>query len=592
MNNQPRKIYLNSGGNIEALLALKKGVDLAADTIKSTLGPGGRTVFYPRNLWAPPLSTKDGVTVAKQIQLEDPVENMGAQIVLEASNRTNAAAGDGTTQAAVFVQAILGEGIRSITAGANPTDLRRGIEAATKTVVEKLAEHSIECTNELLAGAATTSANGDREIGEMVRDAVVHVGADGIITVEDNRKPVTELYKAEGMSFDRGWFSQMFVNFGTDMSARYSEPYIFITDQAFQAFEQFNPVLKLILGPPKTGVNPQDQEAKFEDMKLRCANAKPLIVICENLYGDALRAAMELRQQAGLKVVFIKCPGYAERRKALLEDIAAATGGVAFIGEEGKRPENVKYSDLGTCASIRVTQFETVITRKKDEKLDALVKERVEMVRTMLSQATNDYDEERLRERLAMLQSGVAALRIGARTEIELREKKDRYDDAVCAARAARKEGVIPGGGSTLLVIAEGLLKAEYDKKAAGNEDFRTGIRILLAACKAPFKQILVNAGIGEKAGVIAERIWLGRSSENKQDGFGFNVARGDAGEYEDLFASGIADPAKAIRLALENAVSVATQLLTTGAVISEILSADVLAAASHLKSKAEMHGI
>jgi len=508
---------------------LKKGVDALADAVKVTLGPKGRNVILDKKFGSPAV-TKDGVTVAKDIELKEPIENMGAQLVKEVASKTADAAGDGTTTATVLTQAIFGIGIKNVAAGANPMDLKRGIDKAVAAVVEGLKKQSkkIQSSQEI-AQVATISANNDQEIGKMIADAMDKVGKDGVITVEEAKGTETEVKTVEGMQFDRGYLSPYFVTNTETMEAELDRPYILIYDKKVSSMKELLPVLE---GVVQTG--------------------RPLLIIAEDVDGEALATLVVNKIRGALKIAAVKAPGFGDRRKAMLEDIAVLTGGTVISEERGFKLENATLEMLGTAEKIIVDKDNSTIVNgagKKDE-----IKGRINEIKAQIEKTTSDYDKEKLQERLAKLSGGVAILYIGAATEVEMKEKKDRVDDALHATRAAVEEGIVPGGGIALIRAA-----AALDKLKVDNDDQLTGVNIIKFAIEAPLRTIVSNAGL--EGSVIVQKVKEGK------DDFGYN-ARED--KYENMFAAGIIDPTKVTRLALENAASIASLLLTTECVIAD----------------------
>jgi chaperonin GroEL len=508
---------------------LKKGVDALADAVKVTLGPKGRNVILDKKFGAPTV-TKDGVTVAKDIELKDPIENMGAQLVKEVASKTADSAGDGTTTATVLTQAIYNAGIKNVAAGANPMDLKRGIDKAVLAVVENLKKQSkkISGSNEIQQ-VATISANNDKEIGKMIADAMDKVGKDGVITVEEAKGTETEVKTVEGMQFDRGYLSPYFVTNAEKMEAELDSPYILIYDKKISSMKELLPILEQVA---QTG--------------------RPLLIIAEDIDGEALATIVVNKIRGALKVAAVKAPGFGDRRKAMLEDIATLTGGTVISEEGGYKLDNATIDLLGTAEKIHIDKDNTTIvngTGKKDD-----IKKRINQIKAQVENTTSDYDKEKLQERLAKLSGGVAILYIGAATEVEMKEKKDRVDDALHATRAAVEEGIVPGGGVALIRAA-----AVLEKLKGENEDQTTGIAIIRTAIESPLRTILANAGL--EASVIVQKIKEGK------DDFGYN-ARED--KYENMVAVGIIDPTKVTRLALENAASIAALLLTTECVVAD----------------------
>ncbi len=509
---------------------LKKGVDTIANAVKVTLGPKGRNVIIDKKFGAPTV-TKDGVSVAKEIELSDPVENMAAQLVKEVASKTADDAGDGTTTATVLTQALFTSGIKNVAAGANPMDLKRGIDKAVTAIVENLKSQSKEINDSKeIAQVATISANNDEEIGQMIAEAMQKVGKDGVITVEEAKGTDTEVKIVEGMEFDRGYLSPYFVTNTEKMEAELESPYILIYDKKVSAMKELLPVLEQVA---QTG--------------------KPLLIISEDVEGEALATLVVNKIRGSLKVAAVKAPGFGDRRKAMLEDIAILTGGTVISEERGYKLESATIDYLGTAEKINIDKDNTVIVNGNGKKED--ITARVNQIKAQIETTTSDYDKEKLQERLAKLSGGVAILYIGAATEVEMKEKKDRVDDALHATRAAVQEGIVPGGGVAFLRAIDSL-----DKVKVENEDQATGVNIVRIALEYPLRTLVDNAG-GE-ASVIVQKI-----REGKGD-YGYN-ARTD--EYVNLYSVGIIDPTKVARLALENAASIASMLLTTECVVSEI---------------------
>jgi chaperonin GroEL len=514
----------------EARAKLKKGVDQLAESVKVTLGPKGRNVVIEKKFGAPTV-TKDGVTVAKEVELEDPVENMGAQMVKEVASKTSDDAGDGTTTATVLAQSIFKEGLKFVTAGANATEIKRGIDEAVKTVVDQLKKLSrpIEGKTEI-AQVGSISANNDRAIGELIADAMEKVGKDGVITVEEARSTDTTLEVVEGMQFDRGYLSPYFVTDPDNMEVVLEDAMILIHDKKISAMKDLLPILEK---SAQTG--------------------KPLLLVAEDIEGEALATLVVNKLRGTLKVAAVKAPGFGDRRKAMLEDIAVLTGGRVISEETGFKLENAVLSDLGTAKRIVIDKDNTTIVEGGGKTED--IKGRIGQTRKQIENTTSDYDREKLQERLAKLAGGVAVLKIGAATEIEMKEKKARVEDALHATRAAVEEGVIPGGGVTLLRSLPALEKMELDG------DMQIGVDIMRRALEEPIRQIVFNAGL--EGAVIVQRVKEGSTN------FGFDAA---AEKYvDDMIKAGIIDPTKVTRTALENASSVAGLLLMTEAVVSEI---------------------
>jgi chaperonin GroEL len=515
--------------NTEAREKLKKGVETISEAVSITLGPKGRNVILDKKFGAPTV-TKDGVTVAKEIELKDPVENMGAQLVKEVASKTADDAGDGTTTATVLTQSIFAHGIKNVTAGANPMDLKRGIDKAVSVVVDALEKQSNPISDEKeIAQVASISANNDMEIGDMIADAMNKVGKDGVITVEEAKGTGTEVKTVEGMEFDRGYLSPYFVTNTEKMEADLETPYILIYDKKISSMKELLPVLE---ATAQTG--------------------KPLVIISEDVDGEALATLVVNKIRGSLKVAAVKAPGFGDRRKAMLEDIAILTGGTVISEERGFKLESASLEDLGTAEKITIDKDNTIIINGggKTEDIEA----RVSQIKAQIETTTSDYDKEKLQERLAKLSGGVAILYIGAATEIEMKEKKDRVDDALHATRAAVQEGIVAGGGIAFIRAISALDKIKVD-----NDDQETGINIVRLALESPLRTIVTNAGV--EASVVVQKV-----KEGKAD-FGYN-ARED--KFENLIAAGIIDPTKVTRLALENAASIASLLLTTEAVVAD----------------------
>lgn len=509
---------------------LKKGVDALADAVKVTLGPKGRNVIIDKKFGAPAI-TKDGVTVAKEIELAEPIENMGAQLVKEVASKTADNAGDGTTTATVLTQAIFNSGIKNVAAGANPMDLKRGIDKAVTAIVSELRKNSKAIsTGKEIQQVATVSANNDEEIGKMIANAMDKVGKDGVITVEEAKGTETEVRTVEGMQFDRGYLSPYFVTNTEKMEAELDRPYILIYDKKISSMKELLPILEPV-----------------------AQSGKPLLIIAEDVDGEALATLVVNKIRGALKVAAVKAPGFGDRRKAMLEDIAILTGGTVISEERGYKLENATIDYLGTAEKVNIDKDNTTIVNGAGE--SGHIQARIAEIKSQIEKTTSDYDKEKLQERLAKLSGGVAILYIGAATEVEMKEKKDRVDDALHATRAAVQEGVVVGGG-VALVRASSVL----DSIKGDNEDQDTGINIVRMAIEAPLRTIVENAG-GEGSVVI------NKIKENKGN-FGYN-ARTDV--YEDLFEAGVIDPTKVTRLALENASSIAALLLTTECVVADV---------------------
>ena len=521
---------------VEARDKLKRGVDALANAVKVTLGPKGRNVVIDKKFGAPNI-TKDGVTVAKEIELKDPVENMGAQMVKEVASKTADIAGDGTTTATVLAQAMIREGLKNVTAGANPMELKKGIEEATKVVVGKLKSFSKEISDSKeIAQVATISSNNDVEIGKFIADAMEKVGKDGVITVEEAKGLETYLEVVEGMQFDRGYLSPYFVTDADKMETELDDPYILLFDKKISQMKDLLPVLEQTV---QTG--------------------KPLLIIAEDVDGEALATLVVNKIRGSLKVAAVKAPGFGDRRKAMLEDIAILTGGTVISEERGFKLENTTLDMLGTARKVSIDKDNTTVVEGAGSADN--IKARVSQIKTQIENTTSDYDREKLQERLAKLSGGVAVIYVGAATEVEMKEKKDRVDDALHATKAAVEEGIVPGGGVALLRTVKSIEPGRggiNDKLLAG--DTGIGVAIVKRALEEPLRMIVENAGL--EAGVILNKVL-----EDDTLDYGFN-ARNE--EYQNFFASGIIDPTKVTRSALENAASIAGLLLTTECVISD----------------------
>jgi chaperonin GroEL len=514
----------------EGRAALKRGVDKLADAVKVTLGPKGRNVIIEKKFGAPTV-TKDGVTVAKEIELEDPIENMGAQMVREVASKTSDVAGDGTTTATVLAQAIYREGLKNVTAGANPMDLKRGIDMAVASVVEELKKISRTISDKKeIAQVGTISANNDTEIGNLIAEAMEKVGKDGVITVEEAKGTETELKVVEGMQFDRGYLSPYFVTNAETMEAELDEPYILIHDKKISSMKDLLPILEKV-----------------------AQQGRAMLIIAEEVEGEALATLVVNKLRGTLKVAAVKAPGFGDRRKAMLEDIAVLTGGTVISEEKGYKLENATLAYLGQAKRVVIDKDNTTIVEGKGKSSD--IKARINEIKNQIEKTTSDYDREKLQERLAKLSGGVAVLNIGASTEVEMKEKKARVEDALHATRAAVQEGIVPGGGVALIRASRSL-----DKLNPENADQKTGIEIIRRAVEEPLRMIVANTGTIDGA-VVLQKVKEGK------DDFGFN-ARTEV--FENLIAAGVVDPTKVTRTALENAASVASLLLTTEAVISE----------------------
>lgn len=515
--------------NVEARESLKRGVDKLANAVKVTLGPRGRNVVLEKSFGAPTV-TKDGVTVAKEIELEDKVENMGAQMVREVASKTSDNAGDGTTTATVLAQSIITTGMKNVTAGANPMDLKRGIDAAVAAVVAELKKISNDINDRKeIAQVGTISANSDETIGNLIADAMEKVGKDGVITVEEAKGTETYLETVEGMQFDRGYLSPYFVTNSESMTAEMEDPYILIYDKKISNMKDLLPVLEKAI---QTG--------------------RPLLIIAEDIEGEALATLVVNKLRGTLKIAAVKAPGFGDRRKAMLEDIAILTGGTVISEERGYKLENATLDYLGQCSRINIDKDNTVIVDGKGKQDD--IKARVNQIKAQIESTTSDYDREKLQERLAKLSGGVAVLYIGAASEVEMKEKKARVEDALHATRAAVEEGIVPGGGVALIRCAHVLDGLKFN-----NQDEKLGFDIIRRALESPLRIISANAGV--EGSIVVQKVKEGKGS------FGFN-ARTEV--YEDLVKAGVIDPTKVTRTALENAASVAGLMLTTEAVVSE----------------------
>lgn len=520
-----KQIFFDS----EARDAIKKGVVKLTDAVKVTLGPKGRNVIIDKKFGAPTV-TKDGVSVAKEIELKDPLENMGTQLVKEVASKTADDAGDGTTTATVLAQSIYVNGIRNVAAGANPMDIKRGIDQAITMVVKELKNQSKAIKNsEEIEQVATVSSNNDSEIGKMIANAMEKVGKDGVITVEEAKGTETKVETVEGMQFDRGYLSPYFVTNTEKMETELENPYILIYDKKISTMKELLPVLE---ATAQTG--------------------KPLVIIAEDIDGEALATLVVNKIRGSLKIAAVKAPGFGDRRKAMLEDLAILTGATVISEEMGFKLEDTDLSKLGTVDKVNIDKDNTTIVNGAGKKSN--IDGRIHQIKQQLENTTSDYDKEKLQERLAKLAGGVAILYIGAATEVEMKEKKDRVDDALNATRAAIQEGIVPGGGVALIRAAKSL-----DKMKFANEDQNTGVNIVKGAVESPLRTIVDNAG-GE-ASVVANEVRNGKGD------FGYNAAMGT---YESMFKAGIIDPTKVTRLALENAASIASLLLTTEVAITD----------------------
>ncbi|MBA2248877.1 MAG: chaperonin GroEL [Chitinophagaceae bacterium] len=515
---------------IEARNKMKKGVDTLANAVKVTLGPKGRNVVIEKKFGAP-IVTKDGVTVAKEIELEDPIENMGAQMVKEVASKTADIAGDGTTTATVLAQSIISEGLKNVAAGANPMDLKRGIDKAVIAVVEHLKKQSqsVGDNNDKIEQVASISANNDATIGKLIAEAMTKVGKEGVITVEEAKGTDTTVEVVEGMQFDRGYISPYFVTNSEKMEAELQNPYILIYDKKISSMKDILHILEKV-----------------------AQSSRPLLIIAEDLDGEALATLVVNKLRGTLKVAAVKAPGFGDRRKEMLQDIAVLTKGIVISEEQGYKLENADLTYMGEASSVTIDKDNTTVVGGKGAKED--ITARVNQIKAQIESTTSDYDKEKLQERLAKLSGGVAVLYVGAATEVEMKEKKDRVDDALHATRAAVEEGIVPGGGVAYIRAIESL-----DQLKGLNEDETTGMQIVKRAVEEPLRQIVVNSGI--EGSIVVQKIKEGK------DDFGFN-ARTEV--YENLFAAGVIDPTKVARIALENAASIAGMLLTTEAVIAD----------------------
>ena len=514
----------------EAREKMLRGVDILANAVKVTLGPKGRNVVIDKSFGAPRI-TKDGVSVAKEVELEDKFENMGAQMVREVASKTSDIAGDGTTTATVLAQAIVKEGAKAVTSGMNPMDLKRGIDLAVGAIVAELKANARKISNNAeIAQVGTISANGDAEIGRFLAEAMEKVGNDGVITVEEAKTAETELEVVEGMQFDRGYLSPYFVTNADKMRVEFEDPYILIHEKKLSNLQSMLPVLEAVV-----------------------QSGKPLLIIAEDVEGEALATLVVNKLRGGLKIAAVKAPGFGDRRKAMLEDIAILTGGTVISEDLGIKLENVTLNMLGRAKKVSIEKENTTIIDGVGSKTE--IDGRVAQIRAQIEETTSDYDREKLQERLAKLAGGVAVIRVGGSTEVEVKEKKDRVDDALHATRAAVEEGILPGGGVALLRSVKAL-----DNLTTANQDQRVGIEIVRRAIEAPVRQIAENAGA--EGSVI-----VGKLREKTEFAYGWNAQTGD---YGDLYAQGVIDPAKVVRTALQDAASVAGLLVTTEAMIAE----------------------
>jgi chaperonin GroEL len=517
--------------SVDARDRMLRGIEVLNNAVKVTLGPKGRNVLLDKSYGAPRI-TKDGVTVAKEIELEDKFENMGAQLVREVATRSSDQAGDGTTTATVLAHAIVREGAKSVAAGMNPMDLKRGIDLAVEAVVEDLKKNSKKVTsNEEIAQVGTISANGDHEIGRFLADAMKKVGNEGVITIEEAQSLETELEVVEGMQFDRGYISPYFVTNADKMRVEMDDPYLFIYEKKLSGLQELLPLLEAVV-----------------------QTSKPLLIVAEDIEGEALATLVVNKLRGGLKVAAVKAPGFGDRRKAMLEDIAILTGGQAISDDLGIKLENVTLAMLGRAKKVTIEKENTIIVGGAGKKAD--IEARVAQLKVQIEETTSDYDGEKLQERLAKLAGGVAVIRVGGATEIEVKERKDRVDDAMHATRAAVEEGILPGGGVALLRATRAL-----DRLKGQNDDQKVGIDIVRKAISAPARQIALNAG--EDGSII-----VGKILDKDQYGYGFDA---QTGQYVNMMSEGIIDPTKVVRAALQGAASVAGLLITTEAMVAEV---------------------
>ena len=513
--------------NEDARRALGKGVDALANAVKVTLGPKGRNVVLDKKFGAPTI-TNDGVTIARDIELEDPFENMGAQLVKEVATKTNDVAGDGTTTATILAQAMIQEGMRNVAAGANPMILKRGIEKAVAKLVEEIKKRSIAVSDKASIAQVASISAGDEEVGGLIADAMEKVGKDGVITVEESKTMGTQLSVVEGMQFDRGYISPYMVTDPDKMEAVMSEPYILITDRKIASIQEMLPVLEKVVQA-----------------------GKELLIIAEDVEGEALATLVDNKLRGTFKAVAVKAPGFGDRRKAMLQDIATLTGATVITEDVGRKLDSVTMEDLGTARQVRVTKDETTIVEGHGD--PQAIKDRVAQIKAQIAETTSDFDKEKLQERLAKMSGGVAVIEVGAATEVELKDKKYRLEDALNATRAAVEEGIVAGGGTTLIDILPAL--DEFDEDG----DVQTGINLVKRAIEAPLRQIAENAGL--EGSVIVAKV---KASE---DGVGFNALKE---EYVDMVKAGIVDPAKVTRTALQNAASIAALVLTTETLVAD----------------------
>ena len=517
--------------SVDARDSMLRGIDILAHAVRVTLGPKGRNVVLDKSFGAPRI-TKDGVTAAKEIELEDKFENMGAQMVREVASKTSDQAGDGTTTATVLAHAIVREGAKAVAAGMNPMDLKRGVDLAVEAIVADLQKNSKDVTsNEEIAQVGTISANGDAEIGRFIADAMKKVGNEGVITVEEAKSLETELEVVEGMQFDRGYISPYFITNADKMRVEMEDPYILIYETKLSGLQELLPLLEAVVQA-----------------------SKPLLIIAEDIEGEALATLVVNKLRGGLKAAAVKAPGFGDRRKAMLEDIAILTGGTMVSADLGIKLENVTVNMLGRAKKVMIDKDNTTIVSGAGKKAD--IHGRIAQIKTQIEETTSDYDREKLQERLAKLAGGVAVLRVGGATEIEVRERKDRVDDAMHATRAAVEEGILPGGGVALLRASEALKKVRTD-----NDDQKTGVDIVRKAISWPARQIAINAG--EDGSIV-----VGKILEKDTYAYGYDA---QAGEYGNLISKGIIDPTKVVRAALQGAASVAGLLITTEAMVAEL---------------------
>ena len=516
---------------VDARDRMLRGIDILSNAVRVTLGPKGRNVVLDKSFGAPRI-TKDGVTVAKEIELDDKFENMGAQMVREVASRTSDQAGDGTTTATVLTHAIVREGAKAVAAGMNPMDLKRGIDLAVEAIVADLQKNSKKVTsNDEIAQVGTISANGDAEIGRFLAEAMKKVGNEGVITVEEAKSLETELDVVEGMQFDRGYISPYFITNAEKMIAELEDPYILLFEKKLSNLQAMLPVLEAVV-----------------------QSARPLLIIAEDVEGEALATLVVNKLRGGLKVAAVKAPGFGDRRKAMLQDIATLTGGQVISEDLGIKLENVTLDMLGRAKKVTISKEETTIVDGAGDKKE--IEGRVNQIKAQIEETTSDYDREKLQERLAKLAGGVAVIRVGGATEMEVKEKKDRVDDALNATRAAVEEGIVPGGGVALLRA-----KKAVEKITSENPDVQAGIKIVLKALESPIRQIAQNSGVDSS-------IVVGKVYENKSPTFGFDA---QTEEYKDLVQAGIMDPTKVVRTALQDAASVAGLLVMTEAMVAEV---------------------